>query len=150
MIAGLLSAYLLLKMAVCTMQVCDIIHTGKISYFGGKTDKSSINKTFFGYDVKDGDNKRYCAIMFNRKDSNKYKNKNILIYNKSKDRFALCPIWDRGPSKWTGRVIDVSPLVMKDLDAKTDDKVSFVIIEDDKKYGIINDKEKSDEDKSTK
>jgi len=141
MLSFLATAYFMLSTLKCYSSTCDIVYSGRISTFGGPQDKSSINKTYFGYDVKNGDY-RYCSVMFDHSEAKDFKEKKVILYNKKNGKFSACLLVDRGPSLWTKRVIDVSPLVMKDLEIKTDQNVLYVILQDEKKEAECNESKK--------
>lgn len=119
--------YFALKFSICS-DVCPVIYSGRVSYFG-IGEKGSNSLTYYGYDLKKDKPKNFCAIMFEHKDREKYRDKKIMIYNKKNNKVGICKIIDRGPSKFTGRSIDLSYDIFKELELKTDDTVRFTILE---------------------
>ena len=102
---------------------------GRISKFCGPNDRISHGRTALtGQRCAEIKEKKYCAMRWdygpNRKNGVKYwKKQTIKITAEKNGRSTICKPVDWGPHIKTGRIIDVSPLILQELKINTDDYV---------------------------
>ena len=118
---------------------------GKISWFGGKNDRTMAkNESLSLYPHVTRDwmdepfyNQNYCAMRFRwGKMQQKFnlslsqikeKVRQAKVIVRFKNKSVVCVPVDWGTARHLNRLIDVSPLVMKELGCKTDDVVMVMI-----------------------
>lgn len=98
---------------------------GKVSWFGGPHDDLDTPVALTGEIASDlSEDDHYVAMRWNYRNQKKFwVNRHLMVLNPANNRAVIVRAIDWGPNISTGRVLDLSPKTLTDLDATTDDEL---------------------------
>ena len=98
---------------------------GKVSWFGGPQDNLNKPVALTGEIASElSEDDYYVAMRWDYRNQKKFwVNRHILVINPKNNRAVIVRAIDWGPNTSTGRVLDLSPKTLAELDATTDEEL---------------------------
>lgn len=70
----------------------------------------------------------YIAVRFDVEMKEELRNSKWKVTNPKNKKFCFCTLTDWGPNANTGRVVDISPKALMELDLDTDDEIDVELV----------------------